>query len=490
MYRTVAQLAQLTADLASYFPQLVTRMQLPEPSVEGRPVFAVKVRAGRGGPRRGVLLVAGTHSRELMNPDMLAELVVDLVVSYLTGTDVVLGGRTWSALDVRVILETLDLYVVPCTNPDGRNYVMTVDGLWRKNRRVNSGTSCMGVDLNRNLDVLWGVISGQVSCSPCADTYCGATAFSEPETRNVKHLLDEFPIDCFADVHSYSELVLYPWGHAPSQTTNPAMNFTTLPTGTCQPIAVKGYAEYISPRDELRFTTVASRIGAAIAPVRGRVYTAETGFALYGTTGTHIDYVYSRHLANTGLRKVYGYTMETGPYAGNLLDSFHPANPDPIKEEAESGVIALVQQCICAIELIGERFLDGGGGISSLRRVRDELLGSTGAGREWIALFERVQTAVIPILLTDEALGRQAAGLVSRAVALVADESAVLDRELLAEARSFVAEVGDRLGSRAHRRDLAAVAATLDALTAQSSAQAVARLMARPPHEERSADQR
>jgi hypothetical protein len=34
---------------------------------------------------------------------------------------------------------------------------MTVDDLWRKNRRDNPGTPCDGVDLNRNLDILWGV---------------------------------------------------------------------------------------------------------------------------------------------------------------------------------------------------------------------------------------------------------------------------------------------------------------------------------------------
>jgi hypothetical protein len=35
------------------------------------------MRAGRPGNRRGVLLVGGTHARELMNPDALVELAVD-----------------------------------------------------------------------------------------------------------------------------------------------------------------------------------------------------------------------------------------------------------------------------------------------------------------------------------------------------------------------------------------------------------------------------
>ena len=231
MYRTVAQLDFVQALLASFFPSLCTRLELPEPSVQGRPVYALRMRSGQGANRRGVLLVAVTHSRELMNPDMLIELALDLLVSYETGNDLVLGGRRWPAADIKLILETLDLYLVPCINPDGREFVMSGDGLWRKNRRDNPGTSCDGVDLNRNLDILWGVTEGQTSCAPCADTYCGPAVFSEPEPRNVRHLLDTYRIDCFVDVHSYSELVLYPWGHAPTQTTDPAKRFTTLPSG-------------------------------------------------------------------------------------------------------------------------------------------------------------------------------------------------------------------------------------------------------------------
>ena len=61
MYRTVAQLDQLTQQLAQTFPQQCTRIQLPEASVQGRPVFALRLRgAGSvGAGRRGVLLIGG-----------------------------------------------------------------------------------------------------------------------------------------------------------------------------------------------------------------------------------------------------------------------------------------------------------------------------------------------------------------------------------------------------------------------------------------------
>ena len=93
MYRTVEQLDSLSNLLATWFPGYFTRFALPEASVQGRPVFALRLRAGgEDGDRRGVLLVGGTHARELMNPDAIIELAVDLFVSHANSTDIVYGA--------------------------------------------------------------------------------------------------------------------------------------------------------------------------------------------------------------------------------------------------------------------------------------------------------------------------------------------------------------------------------------------------------------
>lgn len=485
MYRTVAQIDSITSLLARWFPQVCTRTQLPETSIQGRGVFALRLRAGSAGKRRGVLFVGGTHSRELMNPDALVELAVDLVVSYLKGTDIVYGGRTWTAEDVKAILESLDLWMVPCCNPDGRHHVMTVDDMWRKNLRDNPGTPCEGVDLNRNADLLWGVTEGQTSCSACTDIFAGSAAFSEPETRNVKHLLDTQAIHSFADVHSFSELVLYPWGHAHNQTTNPAQQFTGLPTGTCEPIGIPGYQEYITPQDLLRFQTVAQRIADAIAAVRGRVYTPQTGRTLYATTGTQSDYAYSRHLANPTLRKTYGFTFETGPRVDTVENSFHPPDPTLIKRDAKSGLLALAQQSICAFDLIGLRLLQRQAEVDALRRVRDEVLVSTEAGREWITLIERTELPVVPLLLADEGLAERAAALIERAGKLITDEHSVLGDEDTDLALALVRELTDRAGPENDelRADLKAIDAALAQARGQSSAGVVEQLTSRGPRD-------
>ena len=308
---------------------------------------------------------------------------------------------------------------------------------------------------------------------------------ASPRPRNIRSVLDTRRVNCFVDVHSYSELVLWPWGHAPSQTVDPSKRFTTLPSGTCAPIGVAGYQEYIPPRDLQRFQTVGSRIVSAISSVRGRVYTSQPSIALYPTTGTQGDYAYSRHIANPSLRKTYGFTFETGPWAGNVADSFHPVDPTLIKRDAKAGLIALMQQCICAIELIGARFFTTDAEVAELRRIRDEVLATTEAGRAWIALFERAQLPLLTALMADEQLSSQAAVLVKRAAELTKSTRARLRDEDVDGAIRFLRTLGKAPAAEEVRADLRAVERQLGALRGLTSARALAALMAEPPQSRR-----
>lgn len=82
--------------------------------------------------------------------------------------------------------------------------------MWRKNRR-GSG-ACIGVDLNRNYDFIWGTAS---SNNPCSDTFHGPRAFSEPETVVTRNIISEFRtrIAMFLDVHSFGSLILFGFGN-------------------------------------------------------------------------------------------------------------------------------------------------------------------------------------------------------------------------------------------------------------------------------------
>ena len=50
--------------------------------------------------------------------------------------------------------------------PDGYLYTWSTDRLWRKNRRRNVGSTCRGVDSNRNWGYQWGSDNGS-SGAPC-----------------------------------------------------------------------------------------------------------------------------------------------------------------------------------------------------------------------------------------------------------------------------------------------------------------------------------
>jgi hypothetical protein len=254
--------------------------------------------------------------------------------------------------------------------------------MWRKNRASNQGLPCKGVDLNRNYDFLWSSGIG-TSGSACTDVFKGSAAFGEPETRNVRHLLDTRPnIMCLADVHSYSELVLYPWGDDDNQSSDPAMNFANPAFDGQRGTHGTGYREYIDSADEAWFTTVGGDVRDSIEAVRGRRYTSQQGILLYPTSATVHDYAYSRHLVQAANRKVMGFTIETGR-------EFQPpwAEAEQIIEEVQAGLVTLVRSAMCAAESI----LTGTSAaahLDAIRAVRDDIARPSPAGQALIALFE------------------------------------------------------------------------------------------------------
>lgn len=345
-----------TAGVNSSLSYLVTNysaicqfVQLPERSVEGRPVGALRLGTETDNP--GVLLVGGTHARELINPDLLVRFTLQLCRAYILGAGLTYGAKAWSSADVRLVIEGVDLIVLPLLNPDGREHVFDPAGYqwWRKNRSVNAGSSCRGTDLQRNYDFVWPWTIGNTSADPCSDQFKGSAAFSEPETRNVRWLLDTYPrIVAFADIHSFSELILYPWGDDKIQTSDPSQNFQNSAWDGQRGDKAGGYAEYMAPGDIRRFVTLAAEVRDAIRATRGRSYTVMPGIDLYPTSGTSSDYAYSRHERPGGKRKVWAFVIgtNTGFVNGQRDDpyGFQPPYSDAVlvMDEVSSGLMQLL----------------------------------------------------------------------------------------------------------------------------------------------------
>jgi hypothetical protein len=114
---------------------------------------------------------------------------------------------------IRDLLDRRDFFVIPMINVDGAEFDIASGSykMWRKNRS-SPAARCAGVDLNRNYGFKWG--TGGSSTDACSDIYMGPKAFSEPETVAVKNFVETHPnLKVLLTLHSYSELVLYPWGY-------------------------------------------------------------------------------------------------------------------------------------------------------------------------------------------------------------------------------------------------------------------------------------
>jgi murein tripeptide amidase MpaA len=333
------------------FTQLIT---LPHLTWEGRQCHALKIASGAGPHRVGVYFLGGVHAREWGSPDILVHLIEQLAEAYRAHTGLTLGGKSFTAQEIQTIVNTLDLFVFPQANPDGRHHSMTADSMWRKNRRPAPPGSpasphCVGVDINRNFDFLWyykdhfspsaAVRNSTDPCDP--DVYIGPGAASEPETKNALWIMDNFPnIRFFIDLHSYGEDILHSWGDDKDQSTDPDMNFRNPAYDHVRGIAEdSAYREYIEAHDLNLAVGLANAMRDAIQAVRGRQYTVESSFALYPTAGTSDDYACSRHLVDSAKAKITAYTIEWG--SEHNPTPFHPpySEMQHIIQEMTSGLL-------------------------------------------------------------------------------------------------------------------------------------------------------
>jgi carboxypeptidase T len=460
-YLSTAAIEGAVQYLASAYPALFQLITLPEQSVEGRTIHALKLANGSGPGRRGVLFLGGVHARELVNPDALITLATRMCQSYTNNTDIVLGGKTYPASTVKLIVDTMDVFMLPLVNPDGRTYVQAPSGdpWWRKNRRVNAGSPCRGVDLNRNFDFLHASDIG-TSDNECTEIFHGPGAFSEPETRNVRWMLDTFDnVRGMIDVHSFSELVLHPWGDDDTQTTDTAQNFQNPAFD-----GLRGnpgdtiYREYMVASDRDWFVNAGNAVRDAIAVVRGHTYTVEPAVLLYPTSGTSKDYSYSRHIVDTGKAKVFSYTLETG-------QEFQPPDAEAAQviNEVCAGLLQFSLSVLCLVESVAADALTEVE-MGTLRTFRDDVLAKSAVGRQYLAQLVRHTPELVDVFAANESLRTRFAGLLREAGPVIANgEGERVSEELARDADAFVATLG-------RGQERSALGKTLDRLRADLKA--------------------
>ncbi|CAM1505917.1 Fc.00g115540.m01.CDS01 [Cosmosporella sp. VM-42] len=291
-----------------------------------------------------VYLMAGIHARERGGPDNLIYFISDLLWAQSLGTGLTYGGMTYTNDDVLTALST-GVVFMPLVNPDGVAYDQATDSCWRKNRNPTGA-----VDLNRNFDFLWdfetffapnlGISLG--SSIPTSETYHGTAPFSEPETRNIKWVMDKFgKLRWFVDLHSFSGLVLYPWGDDTDQGLDPNQNFANSAydgkRGRIPDTTSQQYKEYIEFSDWDASIIAATKVAVGMQGATNRHYDARQSAYLYPTSGTSDQYAFSRSMVDNTLNKIYGFTIEFGFENPAASCEFYPDVTQFHKSILESG---------------------------------------------------------------------------------------------------------------------------------------------------------
>ncbi len=191
--------------IVSQNPTIAQRFSIGK-SLEGRDLAGIRI---SGSSKRDslptVIFMGCHHAREHLSVEVPLKIAEYLAQNYQR------DARVKNLVDTREIL------IVPMVNPDGAEYDINNGEYkwWRKNRRPNTDGT-FGVDLNRNYGT--GFAGAGSSSSPASDTYHGPSAFSEPETQAVRDWVrGRRKTTVLLSFHTFSELVLWPFGHTNDQ---------------------------------------------------------------------------------------------------------------------------------------------------------------------------------------------------------------------------------------------------------------------------------
>ncbi len=233
-YPTVEETLQKGSELSANYPQLTRWIDIGDSwkkanSLAGYDLMVLKITNNDITQEKPKLFIhSSMHAREYAPAALTLDFATHLLENYDTNADI-----QW-------IIDYHEIHILFHMNPDGRKIAETAISQ-RKNSNenhcitgLNSGT--VGVDLNRNFAFFWNTTANGSSGNDCNQTFRGISAESEPETQAVSNYIrslftdsrgpnedDAAPINTSGmhiDIHSYSQLVLWPYGHRNSVSPN------------------------------------------------------------------------------------------------------------------------------------------------------------------------------------------------------------------------------------------------------------------------------
>jgi hypothetical protein len=235
-----------------------------------RDILALRIGKGDASGKPGVLFCGNHHAREIVTPEIVLLIAKMLLDGY--GKDP----------ELTHFVENRDILLVPMVNPDGHRLAEEGND-WRKNTNLLSGGGSSfgggpngpGIDLNRNYGFKWGLPGA--SANPSSATFRGQGPFSEPETQAMKRLIDSRKWQFLMTYHSFSNLILWPWGYTDA------------------------------PPPDKRIAPIGMQLGKLSG------YKPQQSVQLYPTSGDTTDYAFGEH-------GILAYTTEIGTWG----DGFDP----------------------------------------------------------------------------------------------------------------------------------------------------------------------
>lgn len=206
-FHNYMELSQELENLVQKHPQILSWSSMGQ-TEEQRHLWMVRVSANDD-VKPATVFMGGHHAREHVSMEIPLRLLQYLVDEYQKQNPRIVS-----------ILTNYEIFIAPMINPDGAEFDIATGKYqsWRKNRSKNKD-GVYGVDLNRNYGYGWG---GQGASSSTKDeTYRGPSAFSEKETQAVRDWIIAHPqVRMLLSYHTFSQLVLWPWGHVEDNISN------------------------------------------------------------------------------------------------------------------------------------------------------------------------------------------------------------------------------------------------------------------------------
>ena len=255
----------------THFPALARKIQLGSTHL-GRAIWALKIsdNVADEDPEPRVVVDANIHGNEHPGTEVALDLIWQLLYGYTNNP----AFASW--------VDGMEIYVIPCLNPDGRFLCDSSGNTWRKNGRNNNSNTnrtypADGVDLNRNSSFDWGYDDDGSSSNPNDIDYRGPSPASEPEIQAYEALIQRVRPGFTLSLHTSWGVLYGPYGNY------------KIPMPEPDPFRVPG--DYLA---------------AACTDEYGSAYTFKSGPEFgYSVNGDRAD-------ANYGLYGINAYGVEVG----------------------------------------------------------------------------------------------------------------------------------------------------------------------------------